>query len=61
MSDVILRETMAVVLREFKITLEFLKALKGGLFKGYVKERISNRIDGLEKAVTEIEKTLGGS
>jgi len=60
MSDYILREAIALIIRELKLTTEFLKALKGGLFKGYVTQRISNRIEQIEKTVTEIERTLGG-
>jgi hypothetical protein len=58
MSDSVLREAFSVMLKEFLITGDFLK-LVHSRSKGAIKERIKNRIDGLEVSAKKIEEILG--
>ena len=60
MSDPIIRDALSVMLREFLTTGDFLKVLHSRA-KGAIKERIKNRIDGLDISAQKIEEILGGN
>lgn len=59
MSDPVLREAFGVMLKEFLVTGDFLKLVHSRA-KGVIKEKIQNRIDGLEISARKIEEILGG-
>lgn len=59
MSDPVLREAFGIMLKEFLVTGDFLKLVHSRA-KGVIRERIKNRIDGLEISARKIEEILGG-
>jgi hypothetical protein len=60
MSNSILREAVSVLIREAFITMDYLRVEKVKA-KGHLKQRISNRLDGLEISIKKAEEILNSA